>query len=103
MEDEEQLCVTTEILEEYREIISILINSDVATNVIQTIINNPSTIFVTTFFHFHLIEQDPDDNKFVDCAIAANAKCIVTNDRHFNVLNSVDFPKVAVVRLEDFR
>jgi putative PIN family toxin of toxin-antitoxin system len=94
--------VTTEILEEYREIISRLVNEAVATNVIQTIINNPSTIFVTTYFHFNLIEKDPDDNKFVDCAIAANAKCIVTNDHHFDVLRFIGFPKIEVVRLEDF-
>lgn len=31
-------------------------------------------------YTFALIEADKDDNKFVDCAIAANAKCIVTED-----------------------
>ncbi|MCE7924724.1 MAG: hypothetical protein DYG98_16875 [Haliscomenobacteraceae bacterium CHB4] len=33
----------------------------------------------------------------MDCAIAAKADFIVTDDRHFNVLNNIAFPKVKVV------
>ena len=38
------------------------------------------TILKDPHYTFALIEADKDDNKFVDCAIAANAKCIVTED-----------------------
>jgi predicted nucleic acid-binding protein len=92
--------VTTEILEEYLEILTKLTNESVARNTIELIINNPSTLFITTYYHFNLITADPDDNKFVDCAVAANARCIVTNDKHFNVLNDCDFPRVTIVRLD---
>ncbi len=51
---------------------------------------------------FHLIETDKDDNKFVDCAIAANAKYIVTEDHHFNVLKKIEFPKLNVVNIDEF-
>ena len=37
-------------------------------------------------FFFHLITADPDDDKFVDCAIAAEADFVVTDDAHFNAL-----------------
>lgn len=53
-------------------------------------------------FSFGLIEADKDDNKFIDCAVAANAKCIVTEDNHFNVLKRIPFPKVEVVGINDF-
>ena len=39
----------------------------------------------------------------VDCAIAANAKCIVTEDKHFKVLENIPFPKVEVIGIEDFK
>jgi uncharacterized protein len=39
-------------------------------------------------FRFAVITQDPDDNKFCDCAIAAAADFIVTDDAHFSVLKS---------------
>ena len=53
-------------------------------------------------YRWNLITKDPDDNKFVDCAIFANADFIVSDDKHFGELSSVEFPKVLVVRLDDF-
>ena len=37
-------------------------------------------------FRWRLITADPDDDKFADCAIAAEAEWIVTEDAHFDVL-----------------
>ena len=37
-------------------------------------------------FRFHLITADPDDDKFADCAIAAGAEYVVTEDAHFAAL-----------------
>ena len=95
------LCVTTEILEEYAEILERKTNprfSELALNVIE---NNPYTLFVTPYYHFKLIAADPDDDKFVDCAVAANAKFIVTEDSHYNVLQDINFPKVEIIRLDE--
>ena len=49
-----------------------------------------------------LIEKDNDDNKFVDCAIAAGASFIVSNDRHFDALKTIPFPKVEVIQIQQF-
>lgn len=46
--------------------------------------------------------NNPDDNKFVDCAITAGATYIVSNDRHFSELQHYDFPKVDVRTLTEF-
>lgn len=96
------LCVSNEILEEYEEIICSKTNPIIASNVIQMLINSPYVQFVDTYFHFHLIEQDKDDNKFVDCAIAANASFIVSEDAHFKHLKDIPFPYVEVLRLREF-
>ena len=96
------LCVSNEILGEYEEIIERLVGPEIAKLTIDTIICNPYTAFFTPHYHFNLILSDPDDNKFVDCAIAANAKFIVSEDHHFDVLRNYSFPKVSVVRLDDF-
>ena len=37
-------------------------------------------------FFFRLIAADQDDDKFADCAIAAEADFVVTQDAHFAVL-----------------
>ena len=39
---------------------------------------------------------------FLDCAIVANARCIVSEDKHFNVLKTVAFPKIDVIGINDF-
>ncbi len=101
MDGRNNLCVTTEILEEYTEIIERKTTARFAELALDVITNNPSTIFVTPYYHFDLIEMDPDDNKFVDCAVAGNAKFIVTEDSHFNILHQVDFPKVEIIKLDE--
>ena len=95
------MCVTNEILEEYEEILERKASHTFATLAINVILNNPHTLFVTPYYHFQLIQADPDDNKFVDCAISGNAQYIVTEDRHYDTLKRIDFPKVDIVNLDD--
>jgi predicted nucleic acid-binding protein len=68
---------------------------------LNVITNNPYTLFVTPYYHFSLIVADPDDDKFIDCAVAGNAKYIVTEDSHYDVLNGLDFPRVDIIKLDD--
>ena len=96
------LCVSNEILEEYEEIIAQKTNSVIASNVIQTLLNAPSVELIDAFFRFDLIKNDPDDNKFVDCAIAGNATYVVSNDSHFDILKEIDFPKLILKSLQEF-
>ena len=96
------LCVSDEILNEYEEIISIKVNARIAANVVQTLLNSSFVLLVNPYYRFNLIEQDKDDNKFVDCAIAANAKYVVSEDHHLSVLKTIDFPKVDVIGIDLF-
>ncbi len=97
-----ELCVSTEILNEYEEILSQHSSSELAQSVIQALLNRPNVIKVTPTFFFNLIVADPDDNKFVDCAICGTAELIVTNDAHFNVLKAIEFPVVDVKSIQEF-
>ena len=96
------LCVNTEILDEYEEILSQKINNEVATNVVEAIARLHTTVYQEIYIHFGLIHDDEDDNKFVDCAVASSAEYIVTNDKHFNVLKSLPWPKINVVNIKEF-
>ena len=96
------MCVSNEIIMEYLEILQRLTDYDPAETIVKTIINSKFVEFITPYYNFELIKQDPDDNKFVDCAIAANAHYIVTNDHHYDVLKGLDYPQVDVICLDDF-
>ena len=64
--------------------------------------NRSNTRHIKIYFRFGLIKADPDDNKFVDCAIKANAKYIVSEDHHFDVLKTIHFPPVNVISIDEF-
>ena len=102
MNGEIQLCVNTEILNEYEEILSEKTTKEIAHNVVEAIARLSTTYFQDSYYHFGLITEDPDDNKFVDCAIAADAELIVTNDKHFDVLRTVTWPKLTIIKLNEF-
>ncbi len=96
------LCVSNEILEEYAEVIARNISEELARYIIFTIVERKNVREIVPSYKWNLIESDPDDNKFVDCAIAANAKCIVTEDHHFDILNDIPFPKVDILNIDQF-
>lgn len=97
------LCVTESILYEYQEkVIDCFHNDQLANLLIDTLLNCEHVKRVETYFRYNYIQADKDDNKFVDCALACNARYIVTEDSHFNELKELSFPKVDVVSLQDF-
>lgn len=49
---------------------------------------------------FDLIKDDPDDNKFLDCAYAAKADFIVTGDKH--LLKLGDFFDTKIITPKEF-
>ena len=97
------LCYTNEILNEYQEILSNYYSVALAKYVIDAILNASHAEPITVYYKWRLITVDPDDNKFVDCAVSANATCIVTNDKHFNVLKNIAFPKINVIDIDRFK
>ena len=96
------LCLTNEILEEYEEVIARKTRPELARNVIDFIMKQENVELIDPFFHMELITADPDDNKFVDCAFAANATYIVSDDTHYDILREITFPQILVLKLKAF-
>lgn len=80
------LCISNEVVLEYEEILTRKVGSLVANNIINAILASSNTIFINPQKRYQLIKSDSDDNKFVDCAISANAKYIVSQDHHYDVI-----------------
>lgn len=97
------LGITSEILLEYEEVIGRKYNETVAKDVLRTLLVLPNVQQVTVYYKWNLIAADSDDNKFVDCAVSFNASGIVTQDKHFNILNTIDFPKINLISVSDFK
>lgn len=69
---------------------------------LAALINSPFVLRHDPRISWQLIKADPDDDKFSDCAIAANANYLVTNDRHFDILKQTPFPKLQIISAEEF-
>ena len=82
--------------------IALLTSAEVTTNAIRMILDSRHVEFIDAYYHWDLITVDPDDNKFVDCAFAAGATYIVSDDSHFDILRSVAFPQLLVLKLKEF-
>jgi len=90
-----QWAVSTEILLEYEEIMQRKASLQKAEAMMQIItlvaLRHGNIVFSSPSFRFHLIAADPDDDKFADCAIAAEADYLITEDRHFDVLKTAGY------------
>ncbi|MBQ2508261.1 MAG: putative toxin-antitoxin system toxin component, PIN family [Bacteroidales bacterium] len=96
------LCVSNDILAEYEEIIAFKASPLVAKHVVDALVDSDNVEFIDPQFKLGLITNGTDDNKFVDCAFAANATFIVSQDHQFDVLKAIDFPKIDVIKLQSF-
>lgn len=96
------LVVSNDLLLEYAELITLKTNAVVADNIIEMLLAQPNVEKREIFFKWGLLENDYDDNKFVDTAIVGNVDFIVTNDKHFNPLKDIDFPKVEIIDIDTF-
>ena len=97
------LCYSTETLQEYEELLIRFYSSDFASFTIEMLLKSPNVIQTVPYYKWYLITSDFDDNKFVDCALNAGTDYIVTNDKHFNILKDIDFPKINIIDIKVFK
>ncbi len=96
------LLISNEILTEYEEIITVKTTLSIAKHIVEMLLTLKNVEKTDIYFKWNLIEQDPDDNKFSDCAIAGNVDFLISNDRHFNVLEQIEFPKISCLNIDEF-
>ena len=98
-----KLCISNDILLEYEEILMRFYPIAIVDRFMNFIFYSTNTIIINPYYKWNLIIADPEDNKFVDCALNAGADYIVTNDKHFNVLKTLDFPPIKIIDIEIFK
>ncbi len=96
------LLVTTEIILEYTEVLERENSVGVAMNVYSFLQRSPDVELCEIYFRWSLIYEDANDNKFVDCAINGNANLLVTDDKHSRSLSKLKFPKVRLIKTDEF-
>jgi uncharacterized protein len=93
--------VTSEILLEYEEKIIQFYGPQTADLFLDALLASNYVHKIEVFFRFNLF-PDLEDNKFLDCAFAANAHFLISDDKAFRVLNEVEFPRIPILDLVGF-
>lgn len=96
------LCVSTEIIFEYEEILRQKASHTAADLFLKVLARSHNVQRKDPYFQLNIIKQDVDDNKFVDCAFVCQADYIVTDDVHFSEASQSPFPQFHIIGLEEF-
>jgi len=105
IESREVILVTSsEIIEEYNRILfsdemkeKVDFHSE-KTQAVQKI--TQLALFVQPTVKLNVVKDDPDDNKFIEAAVAGNVQFIVSKDKH--LLNIKKYNEIPIVLPEDF-
>jgi putative PIN family toxin of toxin-antitoxin system len=96
--------VSTPILLEYEEIHLRLGRADRWQKFVRLLdlaeMTSGNLLRVNPSFRFHIVTVDPDDNIFTDCAIAAGADWLITDDVHFEPLVGAGYKPQPIAPVE---
>ncbi|MBU0484851.1 MAG: putative toxin-antitoxin system toxin component, PIN family [Proteobacteria bacterium] len=78
------LCLSQEIIEEYLEVLQRLCPNEKQeiTNLTRLFAEGYNSIYTSKTPQIKVVHDDPDDNKFIECAIALDSKIIISGDNH---------------------
>lgn len=78
------LCLSQGIVEEYIEVLSRLglQNGRELKALIKLFAEGYNSLFAGFTPELQVVKDDPDDNKFIECAVELDCKVIVSGDRH---------------------
>ena len=96
------IIITTDIYLEYLEILHTQAKEGIARYIEDSFRSAENVTVSNVYYYWNLISVDPDDNKFIDAYMAANADYLITNDTHFNEAKRTAFPTVNIISADDF-
>lgn len=77
------LCLSKPIVEEYVEVLRRLGLQDEIElkELVGLFAQGPGVLFSATTPRLKIVDKDPDDNKFIECAVALNATYVISGDK----------------------
>ncbi|MCB9033396.1 MAG: putative toxin-antitoxin system toxin component, PIN family [Chitinophagales bacterium] len=96
-----ELYISNEILLEYEEKLQQNFNKTIANNFITSLLILPNVIKIEPLFKSDIL-KDKDDNKFLDIYYTSKSNYLVTNDKDFNIIKNITFPKHNIITINEF-
>lgn len=91
------LCLSKPIIEEYVGVLGRmgLQNERELDELLGLFAHGFHVLFTAKTPQLHVVEEDPDDNKFVECAVALKAKFVVSGDKKLTAIQ--DYMGIRIV------
>jgi uncharacterized protein len=96
------LSISSEILAEYFAVLGRfgMSNEPEGAELVQLFQRRYNQVFLTSVPTILVISEDPADNKFIECAVAADAEYVISGDRH--LLNLKVFKDIRILPPTEF-
>ena len=77
------LCVSRPIIDEYVDVLRRmgLQNERELEELLNLFARGFHVLFTANTPNLNVVDKDPDDDKFIECAVALNSKCIISGDK----------------------
>ena len=96
------LCLSKPIIDEYIEVLRRLGlgNEKEIEELLSLFAHGLHVVFTAKTPELHIVEEDPDDNMFIECAVALKAEFVVTGD---NALRAIkEYMNIIIVSPDEF-
>ena len=90
------LAVSSDVLREYLDVLSRFVGPELLQEWAEVLTDPARITMVKATERIDIIEADPSDNRFLECAVAAHAEAIVSGDRHLLSLKS--YRRIPILR-----
>ncbi len=101
------LCLSRDILDEYVKVLQRIGLQDESElkELLSLFARGFNTLFTTKTPKIRVVKDDPDDDKFIECALALKAKVIVTGDKSIKALGEYMGIKISTPQefLKDYK
>ena len=96
------LCLSKPIIDEYIEVLQRLGLQDEGElgELLGLFARGLHIVFTTKTPELHIVEDDPDDNKFIECAVALKADFIISGDKALIAIE--DYMGIKIVNPKEF-
>ena len=96
------ICLSQTIIEEYIEVMNRLglKNTKEIQLVTKLFAEGYNSVFTSKTPKINIVQEDPDDNKFIECAVALDSKVIISGDNHLKDIKK--YIDILIISPRDF-
>jgi putative PIN family toxin of toxin-antitoxin system len=96
------LCLSKSVVDEYIEVLRRLglQNEKELDELLGLFAHGFNVVFTAKTPQLHVVEKDPDDNKFIECAVALKADFVITGDKALTEIQN--YMAIKIVSPKDF-